>query len=220
MDEKRPPLLSAMTQPPTVAFGPIDSRDIFENSRRIDELYQQKMEWLRRSNKRLESDAERIDKILGDTQGVLKKIGEAEGAMKFLAKENKHLRLPVKSVLIAQAVALTYVNAVRQLGVPFPWNLFAAASTISAGIKSVNEIRRLEFEHGGPVFGPSHAGGGVIAELEGGENVWSKRDVEAVGGQKALESMKPARRGIFTEVSQQERRARRAEYMGWTRRSA
>ncbi len=50
-----------------------------------------------------------------------------------------------------------------------------------------------KFETGGPVFGSSHSSGGILAELEGGENVWSRKDVEASGGQPAVQQLKRLR---------------------------
>jgi hypothetical protein len=47
-----------------------------------------------------------------------------------------------------------------------------------------------KFQFGGPIFGALHSQGGILAELEGGENVWSRRDVTRFGGQKGVETLK------------------------------
>ncbi len=69
--------------------------------------------------------------------------------------------------------------------------LFPGAGNIIAGLKTGFAVARAaaatrrvlsqKFELGGPVNGPSHAGGGVPIEAEGGEFIFSRKAVQAIG---------------------------------------
>lgn len=75
------------------------------------------------------------------------------------------------------------------------------------------------FEDGGPVFGPSHSQGGVVAELEGGEHVWSRRDVAAAGGHGVVERLrKGGVNGEYTigTLRRHQNMTRQANYLGLT----
>jgi hypothetical protein len=112
-----------------------------------------------------------------------------------------------------QAGVDTYAGANAQLKLPFPYNLFAAATTIATGIANIAEINKFErggliklFNNGGVLNGPSHAQGGIpfsvggVAgfEAEGGEAIINKRStamfkpvlsaINAAGGGVAFES--------------------------------
>lgn len=153
---------------------------------------------------------------------VEKLKAQAKEAKKMLEAANKIMTIAMK--LIVPTLIGTGLGAVLGAGLAV-WAKAAfvpivPAFAIGLGVVGLGLGLRWVLENGGPIYGPSHSQGGVWAELEGGENVWSRRDVAAMGGQRAVEALKPSRRSVFAEVSQQERRARRAEYMGWTRRDA
>ncbi len=141
-------------------------------------------------------------------------------AAEIIANKYKTFGMPAKTLMVAQAVALTYANALKQLGQPWPMNLFAMAGTISAGMATVNEIKKQKFEYGGPIYGPSHAQGGVVAELEGGEHVWSKQEVAAAGGQRAVEDLRknigPGGRYSIHTLRRHQNMTRQADYLGMT----
>ncbi len=69
------------------------------------------------------------------------------------------------------------------------------AFTIGAlGVAQAAVVARQKFERGGPVggavFGRNHSQGGVPIEVEGGEFIFSRRDVQNAGGAGALEAMR------------------------------
>lgn len=133
--------------------------------------------------------------------------------LKDREKENA-ARLKVNTMLKAAVVGL----AIAGLGLsgPIGWALLlgglAAGSLDYDGIKKFagrrgkrdqrRDNRRIPIAFGstmpgwtamrlgGPVSGPLHAAGGVPVELEGGENVWSRRDVAIAGGQARVEQLK------------------------------
>lgn len=62
--------------------------------------------------------------------------------------------------------------------------IVAAIQTASALIRAnaaQQNINRMKFETGGPVVGPRHSEGGISAELEGGEFIFSRKAVSAIG---------------------------------------
>jgi hypothetical protein len=89
-----------------------------------------------------------------------------------------------------QAGVDTYAGANAQLKLPFPYNIFAVATTIATGLANISQINKFEkggllkmFNNGGVLNGPSHANGGIPFsvggrlgfEAEGGEAIINKR---------------------------------------------
>jgi TP901 family phage tail tape measure protein len=85
----------------------------------------------------------------------------------------KKKKLDTLEAIINGAVAITKTFA--QLG--FPAGIPAAALVGAQTLLQLALIRKQKFEKGGMVFGPRHSGGGVAAELEGGEYVISRKGV-------------------------------------------
>lgn len=126
-------------------------------------------------------------------------VATVSAALQSVAGKHKAFAAAAKGVMIGEAVANTYVAATKALASGYPpFNFIAMASVVAAGLAQVAKIKEQKFQQGGPVRGPSHAGGGVFAELEGGENVWSRRDVSAFGGQVGVEMLKRGGAGSFS----------------------
>lgn len=114
-----------------------------------------------------------------------------------IAAKHKAFGGAYKLMASAGALADTYAaaNAVYKSAGQVPyvgWLLgpVAAGAATVAGLANVASINGISFEQGGPVFGMRHSMGGVPAELEGGENIWSRRDVANFGGQSGVEAVK------------------------------
>lgn len=108
--------------------------------------------------------------------------------------KDRSARLRWKGLATAEAVVNTSLAATKALtSAPPPFNFIAMAGVIAAGLAQVNQIKDQKFAMGGPVYGPSHGGGGVRAELEGGEFVLSRGDVRRMGGRQGVEA---ARQGF------------------------
>jgi hypothetical protein len=110
--------------------------------------------------------------------------------------KDKGNRLRWKSMAIAEAGINTWLaasNALATVKPTVPFGIMAAAGVGLKGMAMVNQIKDQKFAQGGPVYGPSHGGGGVRAELEGGEFVLSRGDVRRMGGRQGVEA---ARQGF------------------------
>lgn len=79
---------------------------------------------------------------------------------------------------------------------PAPLNMIEAVSIGALGAAQAAKVAGI-FEKGGPVYGARHSGGGVKAELEGGEFVLSRNDVRNFGGMGAVERMRKGASGGF-----------------------
>lgn len=116
------------------------------------------------------------------------KLGIVSGAAGQFSKILGKQTAEGKVLASIQAGVDTYAGANAQLKLPFPYNLFAAATTIATGIANIAEINKFEkggvlFNNGGVLKGPSHAQGGIPFsvggrlgfEAEGGEAIINKR---------------------------------------------
>lgn len=102
-----------------------------------------------------------------------------------------------KAFASGQALVNTYLGATNVLTakppIPFPLNLIALAATIGAGLATVAKINGVQFAEGGYTGpGGKYQEAGIVHK---GEVVWSQRDVAAVGGPHAADSMRPTYKG-------------------------
>lgn len=99
-----------------------------------------------------------------------------------------------KDFLVAQAIMSTILGAVNAYTstaqIPYVGAILApiaAGVAFAAGMANVNKIRKEKVvaptkkELGGPIEGPRHSGGGVPIEAEGGEFIFSRKAVAAIG---------------------------------------
>lgn len=122
-------------------------------------------------------------------------ISEVSSNLQALAGHHKGFGAAAKAAMIADATMKTYSSAIgaydQAMGIKSPFGLvaapIAAALAVGAGMMNVSKIAAQKFEKGGPVDGPSHAMGGVLAELEGGEYVVPRRTVARMGGMQAVQ---------------------------------
>lgn len=115
----------------------------------------------------------------------------AEKAAKFA----KGMAVFQAVLAIPLAAANAFASPAAQATTPAGAAIIAG---IAAGIAAINAAAVIatplpKYERGGPVPGPRHANGGVVSELEGGENIFSRKDVRNAGGQRQLEGMKRGR---------------------------
>lgn len=126
-------------------------------------------------------------------QASLQAVGDIYGQLSdLLGKETE----AGKSAAIAQAYINTYLSATKAYqslsGIPVvgpALGIAAAAAAIATGLKNVQTIKNPpKAETGGMILGPSHAGGGVMIEAEGGEYVINKAamGVPGVAGMAAM----------------------------------
>ena len=118
------------------------------------------------------------------------KLGIVSGAAGQFSKIVGKQTAEGKVLASIQAGVDTYAGANAQLKLPFPYNLFAVATTIATGVANIAEINKFEkggllniFNDGGVLKGASHAQGGIPFsvggrlgfEAEGGEAIINKR---------------------------------------------
>ena len=126
-------------------------------------------------------------------QASLQAVGDIYGQLSdLLGKETE----AGKSAAIAQAYINTYLSATKAYqslsGIPVvgpALGIAAAAAAIATGLKNVQTIKNPpKAETGGMILGPSHRGGGVMIEAEGGEYVINKAamGVPGVAGMAAM----------------------------------
>lgn len=124
-------------------------------------------------------------------QAVAGMLGGLSALARQANMKDRENRIRYKALAIAEATVNTYLAATKALSsAPPPFNYVAMAGVIASGLAQVNQIKEQKFAMGGPVNGPSHAGGGVRAELEGGEFVLSRRDVRNLGGMEGVQAMR------------------------------
>lgn len=98
-----------------------------------------------------------------------------------------------KALATIQALVDTYAGANAQLKLPFPYNLFAAGTTIATGLFNVKEING--FADGGIVrsgFGlpiTRSNGDNVLATVKTGEVILNQRQQSALGGASTFRSI-------------------------------
>jgi hypothetical protein len=132
-----------------------------------------------------------VSNYLGMGQAISQVLGIFAGKSKaaFLAQQAFAIGE------IAVNTARAYVAALAPpplglgpvLGIPLANSILGLGAAQGAVVAATTVSK---FERGGPVNGPSHAGGGVRAELEGGEFVLSRRDVASLGGVGGVEAMR------------------------------
>ncbi len=130
-------------------------------------------------------------------QTMSRGVSDIAANLQTVAQQYKSFAGVYKAVAHGKNMIDTYQSATASyasfagLG---PWGVaagvVAAAAAVAAGLANASQINSQKFEAGGPVFGMRHSMGGVPAELEGGENIWSRRDVQNFGGQGGVESLK------------------------------
>lgn len=104
------------------------------------------------------------------------------------AEDNEALAAFAKTVALfniglSTAEAISKGVAAAQ-SVPFPGNIAAIATTIASVMANIAKAKQLvskeknpKFGGGGDVSGPSHASGGIIIEMEGGEGIINKHSM-------------------------------------------
>ncbi len=118
-------------------------------------------------------------------QGASKTLGDLAKAAKAFGKKGFAVW---KRLAQIQAIVDTYSGATAayksMAGIPYVGPVLgaiAAAAAIAAGLANVAEINKQKFATGGFVKGKSHAQGGELIEVEGGEHVTRKSRVAALG---------------------------------------
>ncbi len=118
-------------------------------------------------------------------QGSSKALGDIAKAAKAFGKKGFAVW---KAMAMAQAMVDTYSSATAayksMAGIPYFGPILgaiAAAAATAAGLANVAQIEKQKFALGGFVKGRSHALGGELIEVEGGEHVTRKSRVAALG---------------------------------------
>lgn len=94
----------------------------------------------------------------------------------------------MKALMVAETIWNTSLAVMKTLAVGGP---FAMPQAIAIGAMGAAQVAKIaQYEKGGYVQGARHSQGGVMAELEGGEFVLSRRDVVAMGGVGNIERMR------------------------------
>ena len=149
-----------------------------------DEIYAQKRAEIAKTEAQMRQ---------ANLQASLQAVGDIYGQLSdLLGKETE----AGKSAAIAQAYINTYLSATKAYqslsGIPVvgpALGVAAAAAAIATGLKNVQTIKNPpKAETGGMILGPSHRGGGVMIEAEGGEYVINKAamGVPGVAGMAAM----------------------------------
>jgi hypothetical protein len=173
-----------------------------EFERTVEELQRSKDWFLEEENTETESDIKRNENALQrlkqrtDQEIALKNFGEQQklgivsGAAGQFSRIVGQQTAEGKVLASIQAGVDTYAGANAQLKLPFPYNIFAVATTIATGLANISQINKFEkggllkmFNNGGVLNGPSHANGGIPFsvggrlgfEAEGGEAIINKR---------------------------------------------
>ncbi len=143
------------------------------------------------SEQQIEEQKEAAKQRIRDTynqravQGASKTLGDLAKAAKAFGKKGFAVW---KRLAQIQAIVDTYSGATAayksMAGIPYVGPVLgaiAAAAAIAAGLANVAEINKQKFATGGFVKGKSHAQGGELIEVEGGEHVTRKSRVAALG---------------------------------------
>jgi hypothetical protein len=132
-----------------------------------------------------------IEQKVKSDRAYVKSSRELENAARTILGENT---AAYKTFATANAIMATYAAGDKALEeVPFPANIAAAAGVIAEGLANVVQINKVKFSDGGYTGdGGKYQPAGIV---HAGEVVWSQKDVAAVGGPFAANSMRPTFKG-------------------------
>ena len=100
----------------------------------------------------------------------------------------------MKGLMIAETVWNTSLAVMKTLSVG---GAFAMPQAIAIGAMGAAQVAKIsQYEKGGYIQGARHSQGGVMAELEGGEFVYSRKDVQNMGGATAMDRMRKSAQNI------------------------
>ncbi len=138
-------------------------------------------------------------------ESSLASLSTTTGTLASALKAYKSFGTAYKALAISQAIIDTYVTEsgiIKSMSGTGPWGYaLGVAEAVAAGVAGfarVSQIKAQKFESGGPVFGRRHSQGGVQAELEGGEFIFSRRDVQNFGGASNLEAARSGQAAATT----------------------
>ena len=123
---------------------------------RLEEEYQERLSRIKK-----EGAAADLATAFGAGQDVLSALG---------AFNSKALKI-AQVFGAAQALISTYQGAAEALKLPYPQNLAAAASVISAGLGFVSSIKSVNASSGGSVSGGGGGSGAAVSDAGGGQPV-------------------------------------------------
>lgn len=135
------------------------------------------------SDKRIAKSQEEVDNTVAGEEAKAKAAQEGFdavsgilGSLKGLNIENAALN---QGIAIAETIINTAAGIVKMLnsGLPPPLNFIAAGTVGTIGAAQLAFIQGQEFASGGMLRGPSHSGGGININAEGGEAIINKRSM-------------------------------------------
>lgn len=129
-----------------------------------------------------------------ESQALMGSLGTMAGFFGSMAGLYEQGSAQYKQFAIAQAIVSTIQSAINAYmsasAIPVVGTALApiaAAAALAAGYAQVRQIRQTKIaspvkkELGGPLVGPRHSQGGIPIEAEGGEFIFSRKAVQALG---------------------------------------
>lgn len=107
-------------------------------------------------------------------------LGEDEKARKKNADAIRAFSIAQIVVDTQREIAGYYANPASTGTLGAVGTAKALGAIIRAGL-AIAKVNAQKFDVGGPVYGPRHSGGGVPIEAEGGEFIFSRKAVQAIG---------------------------------------
>lgn len=139
---------------------------------------------------KIKEDTEKSIELAGQKlQALAGLFGGVSELITALGGKNRKAAIAAKALAIGEAIINTSVGVTKAFAQGGVLGFVTGAGIVAAGAASVAKIASTKLGVGGPVQGATHANGGVNVNLEGGEYVIRKEDVNSLGGFSKVRSL-------------------------------